>query len=92
MSELFDIPESKSPRLLWMKRHGVKTRHEPTIAHPNGDWVAWTGNYGESLQAASEMSPGGCYLIEWGDTEMDAICNLCTWNGWNLWNEEGIES
>jgi hypothetical protein len=24
MSELFDIPESKSPRLLWLEKHGVK--------------------------------------------------------------------
>jgi len=23
MSELFDIPESKSPRLLWSEKHGV---------------------------------------------------------------------
>lgn len=25
MSELFDIPESKSPRLLWLEKHGIWT-------------------------------------------------------------------
>ena len=24
MSELFDIPETKSPRLLWMEKHGIE--------------------------------------------------------------------
>jgi len=90
MNELFDIPESKSPRLQWMERHNVKVRHEPDIAHPHGDWKAWQGDHDKSLLKTSEWSPGGSHLMEWGDTEMDAICNLCTWNGWKLWNEEQL--
>ena len=31
---LFDIPETKSPRLIWMDRHGVWTQEL------NGKWIA----------------------------------------------------
>ena len=29
MSELFDMPETKSPRLLWMEKHGLTIHHQP---------------------------------------------------------------
>lgn len=31
---LFDIPETKSPRLIWMERHGIKTQEI------KGSWAA----------------------------------------------------
>lgn len=34
MSDLFTLPESKSPRLLWMERHGITTKEH------NGKWHA----------------------------------------------------
>lgn len=34
MTDLFTIPESKSPRLLWMERHGITTKEY------NGKWHA----------------------------------------------------
>lgn len=38
MNTLFDdLPESKSPRLLWMEKHGVKTGNID-----GKEWFAWT--------------------------------------------------
>jgi hypothetical protein len=46
--ELFQIPETLSPRLRWMREHQVTTTKE---AEPSGDlWTAWvfpdTSGYG----------------------------------------------
>lgn len=35
MSELFDIPESKSPRLIWMEEHEITT-------HQGEKWTAYS--------------------------------------------------
>ena len=54
MIELFDIPESKSPRLVWMEKHGVKT------SYCNDLWQAEHGitiAFGDSeLDALTELA------------------------------------
>lgn len=40
--ELFSIPPSDSPRLAWMKRHGVHTQQQA-----NGSWYAWHNGAGD---------------------------------------------
>lgn len=57
MNELFAIPESRSPRLIWMERHGITIQHnphlelDPYIAIHNGsivgcgssdEWACWS--------------------------------------------------
>ena len=37
MNELFEIPESKSPRLLWMERHHLTVR----LSHDHDDEDVW---------------------------------------------------
>lgn len=71
MSELFDMPETKSPRLLWMDKHGVWTKHyeSPSIVK-NLSWVA---------TAAGKSASGA--------TEDESIVNLAMEMNIKLWNE-----
>ena len=74
MSELFDnLPESKSPRLLWMERHGVE------VGGPDID----------DEFCAKCLDPDSFYKYAYGHTEDEAIIKLAIKNGWKLWNEEG---
>jgi hypothetical protein len=71
--ELFAVPESLSPRLRWMRRHGITTRRNDITETPSANW--------EAYQACSgDWEPG--------DTEHDAIANLAEALGIRLWNEE----
>ena len=77
MSDLFSIEESKSPRLLWMERHGVTVRrYRPDefdyLAGQDFAWMASNGT--ETAQ---------------GDTEDEAITQLALKLGIRLWNEGG---
>ena len=74
MSELFDnLPESKSPRLLWMERHGVE------IGGPNIE--------DEMFAVAKDRN--GVEQHGYGHDEQSAIAALALRCGWKLWNEEG---
>lgn len=76
MNELFDIPEQKSPRLLWLERHGIKTtrgEHYDEFEDKFFEWVAFIPDVDS----------------EFGDTEDDALGKLCKNNGIKTWNEEG---
>jgi len=51
MSDLFNIPECKSPRLLWMERHQIETSYSAQCAEwkaKKADSIAW----GESEEIA----------------------------------------
>lgn len=48
MSDLFNIPETLSPRLAWMKRHGVITRK-----WANGTWWSCLESDWEERNASS---------------------------------------
>ena len=73
MSELFDIEESKSPRLAWIEKHQIVTlRGKPD------SWAAW-------LSARSTRVE---QTIGYGESEDEAIADLAIKLGLRLWNEE----
>ncbi len=77
---LFEIPEQLSPRLAWMREHGVTTRHCP------GEWTCeFTGTEGPCWIASDDFSDPLNFTS--GDTEDEAIVALAKENGWPLWNE-----
>lgn len=95
MTELFDIPETKSPRLLWVEKHGVKTKER------DGKFYAWDSYTEESMREEYEdehgddrnfdmisESPKGWIGI--GATEDDAIVDWAKKNSTPLWNEEQL--
>ena len=71
---LFDIPETKSPRLLWMERHHIQTRETGTVSDELGDCRRWI----------AESPVGNGY----GETEDGASTQLALKLGIKLWNEE----
>jgi hypothetical protein len=73
MTELFDIPETKSPRLIWLEKHQIVTlRGKPD------SWAAWV--------KGKNIRPNCSY--GYGETEDDAITSLAIKLGLRLWNEE----
>ena len=74
MNELFDnLPESKSPRLRWMEKHGVTVSELPD---DDGEYCA---------QAKNKR---GVTISAYGHDQQSAIAYLATRFGWKLWNEE----
>jgi hypothetical protein len=76
---LFDIPETLSPRLIWMREHGIATfSHAPDA---DGEWTAQKYHVGES---------GLKFLLRrTKPTEEEALTALALAAGIKLWNEEG---
>lgn len=73
---LFYVPPCDSPRLRWMKKHGVIVNHMPAVPKTcNTFWHA----------ASSQTTRDGT-----GPTEDDAIADWAKRNGVRLWNEESI--
>jgi len=72
MIELFDIPESKSPRILWQERHEI-TCVETDLDRPENRWQA--------MQATSKT-------IVRGPTREDALAEIARKLNIKLWNEE----
>ena len=69
-----------SPRLRWMKKHGVQTR-------PDGDgYIAWIGDLDEAIERRWADPDAGGY--EKASTEDDAILLIANGYGLRLWNEE----
>ncbi len=81
MSELlFDIPETLSPKLVWMRKHGVE------IFQPASEWIGLTvPETGETVQAwvckGAGVSAGGA-------TGDDAIFDWCEKSGVKHWTVE----
>jgi hypothetical protein len=73
IESLFDLPESKSPRVLWMEKHGVKTYPPSPVL---GCWAA-----------ARECDPPLDEFVGLGDTELDALTDLARKINLRLWNE-----
>lgn len=71
---LFDLPESKSPRLIWMEEHGVST-YPPSPAL--GCWAA-----------SRDCDPPLDEFVGLADTELDAIADLARKLNLKLWNEQ----
>ena len=80
MTELFDIEESKSPRLNWMDRHCIKVsppgKERSQILHHWNLWMAYQ-HKGDFIKASA-----------YGQAEDDAITSLANKLGLRLWNEE----
>ena len=69
-----------SPRLRWMKNHGVHTRYE-------GDrYIAWVGDLDEAIEHGGDDPDAGGYAE--ASTEEDAILLIANGYGLRLWNEE----
>lgn len=80
MNQLFDIPESKSPKLLWMEKHGVKTHQSDLSEDP---WIAWLAS-NESVDGL----PRNMEKCGYGNTKDEAITDLAIKNNLKFWNEE----
>ena len=80
MNELFDpkLVEKDSPKLAWMKRHGVITNHNPDISD-GLPWIATDKPYARVLEGSTKYGAG--------NTEDEAITSLAKLRGWRLWNE-----
>lgn len=88
MKELFEIQPCDSPRLKWMKKHGVHTMHNKGV-NP-GDECDVTGEtlYPWCAYVGVNVFPKPEGLLGCGNTEDEAICELAKRRGWKLWNEE----
>ena len=76
MTELFDIPETKSPRLIWLERNGIKVSPSRTHGPSHKHWMAYR-------HSGDFISSSG-----YGETEDEAITSLAIKLGIKLWNEE----
>lgn len=81
MSELFDIPESLSPKLKWLKEHGLETAYfpensdlpeSPETGETCYPWICYSEL--DSERYNPDFKPGV------GETEEDAIWNYCRKN------------
>jgi len=75
-SELFDTPESLSPRLAWMKRHSIGT-----YQIESGEWEAYKGR----IVHGSFLTPLNAIR---GKTEEDSLVALAHKFKLKLWFEE----
>ena len=93
-TELFapDSVAMDSPRLAWIKRHGVVT-HCSMPGTPDACWFAgfrdWWGDCSDGQFFIWETGHNGDSRMGEGETEDDAIAHLCRRHEIRLWNEEG---
>lgn len=98
MTDLFPDCKMDSPKLAWMKRHGVRVNYNRTayegIDEPDEVWPyeaykssAGSADHVRMLQLAKTGDLFGA-LMTIGPTEDDALCELAKANGWLLWFEE----
>lgn len=73
MTDLFDIPETLSPRLKWMREHSMATE---LIADK---WLAEVAHYQDGILVFLDRANG--------DTEDEAIVALAKKLNLKLWNE-----
>jgi len=79
VSNLFDLDECLSPRLQWMRKHGIRTYHNPKMSIP---WMA--------IENETEERGASLCRTERGDSMESALVALARKMGIRLWNEEGI--
>lgn len=92
---LFDIPETKSPRLLWLKRHGFRAFEcDSESSHP---WVAIIPAEEHAAMTIDEIMndpDASLFYIDaermgYGYSQGEAIETCARLHGIKLWNEEG---
>ena len=85
MSELFTIPEQKSPRLLWIEKHQIRLHHFPEFDGTQ------EGDDGTRLYPYFAIAKGD--YPEQGGAGMsvdEAITDWAKKNKVKLWNEENL--
>lgn len=93
MSDLFTIPESKSPRLLWMERHELLT-HYCDFEEPDSRWMCIQPLPEDKGETIGECMARNCRLYEeanligYGATEIEALQDWAVKLKIKLWNEE----
>jgi len=94
---LFDLPEQKSPRLLWVERLGFLTHHTPELSAEEGPWIAILPEEDDKGKDIGEIMSESCRLYDevfgmgYGTTEEAAILELCRKKSIPLWNEESLK-
>lgn len=91
MNELFNLPESKSPRLLWLEKHGIKVI-DNGIDYEDGDECEFSGDQlyrycAHDLQGEGDPVLFFDHLTGWGHTAEDAIFDFAKKHELKLWNE-----
>lgn len=90
-AELFSVPETKSPRLKWMERHGVAVREFPERAADPGAEDMETGKELWPWEAFKLSTPtdNGLPSIRYGAaTQDEALAAWARANGQRMWFEE----
>ncbi len=97
MKDLFEIPESLSPRLLWLEKHGFLTHFydggEDELGDAPSPWMALLPLEEDKGKTIAEAMAGNCRvyddlnLIGYGNTEAEAIELCAVLNKIRLWNE-----
>ena len=78
---LFDVPETKSPRLHWLAAHKIHTFKTQCLAPEDEPWSAWSGDLTEAFEDDAYGT---------GETEDDAIVAWAKMMRVKLWNEEKL--
>lgn len=80
-----DAGVADSPRIAWMKAHGITThdRGDDCFFGPDSRWLAWRAE--DKTRALEECSS---YLCPQAATEEEALYALALGLGLKLWNEE----
>ena len=92
--ELFTIPESRSPRLVWMEANQIKTHHAPHCEEDPWIAVAFTDDHWKRGANVGEAMAEECVIYEesgrigYGQTEINAIIELAKKLSLKLWNEQ----
>lgn len=102
MSEtLFDLPDSPSPKLQWMREHrlGIKFRDDLSLGAEQ--WECWKDDYertvlkvfgdGETLSGES-CDPDWNPDFVMAESEQDALVEMAKRNNWKLWNENKMKT
>ncbi len=79
--ELFEESEInvKSPRLLWLEKHDIHTKHRTDLHKEDGEcgeWEAYVGDYKTAVENMLEWPdgyPDASPYMGWGETEQEAI-------------------
>jgi hypothetical protein len=94
MSDLFDVPISKSPRLQWIEEMGILTHRASHMPDP---WMAIQPLIEDNDKDIPTIMLESCRiyddanLIGYGQSEDEAITNLAKNIGLRLWNEGGLK-
>jgi len=89
MTDLFPTAQGESPRLRWLREHGVTTIKQPAAlvgetCPETGDAIpAWVAGAYDRLDRAHQYGHG--------ETEDDSIADWARRNGVRLWSEQGLQ-